>query len=99
MKFESKLTAVTVIINIKEQRMQGTVCMPAHMKEYASAWLMDIMHGSESLSLRMHVLAEMHWPDENGPAEYQSLTIIQLPQASPAPADIRYLLMSPYTLP
>ncbi len=60
---------------------------------------MDIMHESESL--HMFVLAELCWPGGNGPAEYPSLTLILLPQASPTPthADISYLLLSPHTLP
>lgn len=61
---------------------------------------MDIMHGSESLSQSVYVFAELHWCGGNGPAEYPSLTLILLPQASPTPTlvNISYLLLSPHTL-
>lgn len=47
-----------------------------------SQWVLCM---SESLSACVYVLAELQWPGGNGPAEYPSLTLILLPQASPTP--------------
>lgn len=66
---------------------QGTVCMHVrqnlwkHMRD-CSQWVLCM---SESLSACVYVLAELQWPGGNGPAEYPSLTLILLPQASPTP--------------
>lgn len=87
------------VCDYKRQRIRDakdclSVCLPVFMEAYVRVWLMDIMHESESLSPCVCVGRA-----GNGPAEYLSLTLIPLPQASPTPtpADISYLLMSPHT--
>lgn len=75
------------------------VCMSVFIEAYVRVWLRDIMHESKSLSVcvYVYVLAELHCPGGNGPAEYPSLTLILLPQASltPTPAKISCLLLFP----